>query len=260
MKKALAVLTAFFLISAIVTAGCSKNNTDTKTATEIPQQTTEAPTTNPDATVSGGYTVWETNESLLSKDQKKTFEKAMEGFTGTSFQPIAVISQQVVAGVNFVYLCQGTTTTEKPVKSWDIITVYEDLEGNDNILSLNSVDLGNIKVISTKEDEETVSVGAFKDVAVDSGGKIDANIRQAVEKALGKANEKYTLLTVLGSQVNSGTSYLVFAQEEKDGTVVNHILNVTVDADGNAKLTRNEQFDASAYVGEEDADPDGSEY
>ena len=259
MKNILAILIAGILISAAAVAGCSKTDSTDNNTSDVSQQTTQPPKKEK-TTSDSKYVVSKKTDSLLTKSQKKSFEKALEGYQGITFEPVAVISQQVVAGVNFVYLCLGTTTTEKPVTTWNIVTVYEDLNENDNILYANSIDLENIKTLSEKEDDTGVA-GAFKDVETDSSGKIDETLQKAVNEALKNTKKEYTLITVLGSQTTDDTTnYKIFAQQEKkNGSVDNCILTFSVGSDGKAKLEKSELFDTTAYIGDEDADPDGSE-
>ena len=65
-----------------------------------------------------GDGAWKTSKSrysFLTSSQTKTFNKAVKGLTGVSYEPVAVVAKQTVAGTNYVYLCKGTTVTKKPV-------------------------------------------------------------------------------------------------------------------------------------------------
>ena len=67
------------------------------------------------AATSGGWTVSKARYSFLTSGQKKIFNKAVKGLTGVTYKPVALIAKQVVEGTNYVFLCQGTTATKKPV-------------------------------------------------------------------------------------------------------------------------------------------------
>ena len=63
------------------------------------------------AATSGGWTVSKASYSFLTSGQKKIFNKAVKGLTGVTYKPVALLAKQVVAGTNYVFLCQGTTVT-----------------------------------------------------------------------------------------------------------------------------------------------------
>ena len=87
--------------------------------------------------ITGGWTInTEYTDPAMPDGAKAAFEKAMEGFTGVGYTPIAFLGSQVVAGVNYAYLCAATTVTAAPVTSLKIVKVYRDLSGNASITSI----------------------------------------------------------------------------------------------------------------------------
>lgn len=79
---------------------------------------------------------WSANQGNIkpsakaNKEAKHAFDKAMENLTGCDYDLVAVLGSQVVAGTNYSYLCR--TRIVYPGEKWkyEIINVYEDLEGN----------------------------------------------------------------------------------------------------------------------------------
>ena len=73
---------------------------------------------------------------VITEEAGKAFEKAMEGFTGVGYVPVALLSTQLVAGMNYRYLCEATTVVPDAETSYAIVTVYQDLEGNAEITEI----------------------------------------------------------------------------------------------------------------------------
>ena len=89
-----------------------------------------------------GDGAWKTSKSrysFLTSSQTKTFKKAVKGLTGVSYEPVAVVAKQTVAGTNYVYLCKGTTVTKKPVSAWYFMTIYKDLNKKVSIGSIKKM-------------------------------------------------------------------------------------------------------------------------
>ena len=63
----------------------------------------------------------------------------MECITGMSYEPIACLGTQVVAGTNHLVLCKGTATVPDAKPVFTLVTVYEDL--NDGAEMIEAADL-----------------------------------------------------------------------------------------------------------------------
>ncbi len=87
-----------------------------------------------DGELTGGWEQPETPE--ITEEAGKAFEKAMEGFTGVGYVPVALLTTQLVAGMNYRYLCEATTVVPDAETSYAIVTVYQDLEGNAEITEI----------------------------------------------------------------------------------------------------------------------------
>lgn len=91
--------------------------------------------------ISGGWSVpEELAGSPIPEEAQKAFDKATETFTGSTLEPIALLETQVVAGMNYAFICKSTPAVQEPVPSIQIVTVYEDLEGNAEISTICTVD------------------------------------------------------------------------------------------------------------------------
>ena len=80
---------------------------------------------------------WKQPESPeITEEASSAFEKAMEGFTGVGYVPVALLGTQLVAGMNYRYVCEATTVTSDAETSYALVTVYQDLEGNAEITEI----------------------------------------------------------------------------------------------------------------------------
>lgn len=89
---------------------------------------------------------WEANKDVekgkLDSDSANAFKKATEELTGASYTPIATIATQVVSGKNYAVLALEKVISAEPVYKISLVTIYEDLNKNAEILSIENIDLG----------------------------------------------------------------------------------------------------------------------
>lgn len=89
---------------------------------------------------------WEANKNIekgkLDSDSANAFKKATEELTGASYTPIATVATQVVSGKNYAVVCLQKLITAEPVYKISLVTIYEDLDKNAKILSIENIDLG----------------------------------------------------------------------------------------------------------------------
>ena len=85
----------------------------------------------------GAVGAWQEAESpALTEEAKAAFQKATEGFVGVAYVPVALLSEQVVAGTNYRILCEATTVYPGAEMHYAVVTVYESLDGTANIISV----------------------------------------------------------------------------------------------------------------------------
>lgn len=108
---------------------------------------------------------WDTNtgdtslDAAENADAKKAYHKAMDGLQGDTFEVIAYLGSQVVAGTNYCYLCRETTDEPDPVTDYSLVYIYEDLKGNVQITDIEPVfpftadDYSENEYSETEEDE-----------------------------------------------------------------------------------------------------------
>ena len=187
----------------------------------------------------------------LTDEETEIFMNAAGAQAGMDLQPVAVLATQVVAGQNIAYLCKGTPTTQDPIAEWDIVVVYNDLQGEASISSVTPIDLADVK---TTEDASSVeAVGAWEVVDATSGVAMTAEAAQAFSKAA----ENYdgimiNPLALLGTQMVAGTNYLILGTGHavvQDPIASLYVATVYEDLEGNCEFTDVSQFDLLAYIG-----------
>lgn len=72
----------------------------------------------------------------LPADAQAAFDKALEGLVGAEYTPVALLSTQVVAGMNYCILCQITPVVPDAAANWALVYIYADLEGNAEITNV----------------------------------------------------------------------------------------------------------------------------
>ena len=69
----------------------------------------------------------------LPEDAQAAFGKALDGLVGAEYTPVALLSTQVVAGMNYCILCQITPVVPDATPTWALVYIYADLQGNAEI-------------------------------------------------------------------------------------------------------------------------------
>lgn len=86
----------------------------------------------------GAVGAWQEAETpVLTEEAKAAFQKATEGFVGVDYVPVALLSTQTVAGTNYRILCEATVVYPGTEMHYAVVSVYQSLDGNANILSVS---------------------------------------------------------------------------------------------------------------------------
>lgn len=84
----------------------------------------------------GGFIIDDAIGAPLSERAQAAFDKAFEGFTGVGYEPILELGHQVVSGTNYAILCKATRVTATPASGLAVVVIYNDLQGNAEILRI----------------------------------------------------------------------------------------------------------------------------
>lgn len=152
----------------------------------------------------------------LSDEETDIFMSAIDIISKTKYEPVAVLGTQVVAGMNYAYLCRTTNH----LTSWSVAVVYKDLKGRTQITSVRDIDLGDIRSISDKE--------LFASKNLLGGYRVSEDISPVL----------------LGTQIVSGTNYKTLYIS--DGKIC--VATVYEDLGGNKKTIEEQNLDLSYYI------------
>lgn len=127
-------------------AGCGAAGKDAK-------QTSAASEKEAENTMDGA---WEKAEDgTITDELQEMFDKAMEKQVGVDYKPIELLETQVVAGMNYKFLCTGKAVAPDAEEKQFVVTIYKDTEGSLEILD----------IVETEGEEGTVQIAnPFVDV------------------------------------------------------------------------------------------------
>ena len=157
-------------------------------------------------TIEGGWTANSGDLSMSANpDAMAAFEKATEGLTGYAYEPLALLGSQVVAGMNYRILCRGTAVVPDAVPTFEIVTIYADLDGG-------AVITDSVELPGLPEHDENLA-GGWTFNTGDTGMEANEEISAALKKALeGLVGAEYEAVAYLASQVVAGENYLLFCR------------------------------------------------
>ena len=201
--------------------------------------------------VSGGWELTE-NEAVSLPDEVQTaFDKAIESFTGSDLKPVAYVADQVVAGMNYMILCEATTVTAEPETTYQMIIIYADLEGNAEITTVKDFDM----VAYTEGDSTDINteelVGGWNVPEETTVASIPDEAAEAFDKASSELDgNELEPMALLGTQLVAGTNYAFLCkstlttQEPISGI---QIVTVYADLEGNAEITNISTLEPADY-------------
>ena len=86
--------------------------------------------------LAGGWQSVPHEAAELPEDAQAAFDKALDGLVGAQYTPVALLSTQVVAGMNYCILCQITPVAPDAAPTWALVYIYADLQGNAEIMNV----------------------------------------------------------------------------------------------------------------------------
>lgn len=187
--------------------------------------------------ITGG---WQTSKSAeITSELRAVFDKALDGFVGVGYEPIAYLGSQIVAGTNHAFFCKAQVVYPNAQPYFAIVFIYEDLDGNaeiKDIARMNAYGELNENTGSAEQLPGGWSVTEAQDDGI-------AAFEKATQEMVGVS---YKLIRVLSSQVVAGMNYCVLCQAQvvaPDAKPYYTMAFVYEDLDGNAKLTQFKDLD-----------------
>ena len=72
----------------------------------------------------GGWENVSHEAAKLPEDAQAAFDKATEGLEGSEYVPVALLSTQVVSGMNYCFLCQIIPANSDAGSTWALVYIY----------------------------------------------------------------------------------------------------------------------------------------
>ena len=93
----------------------------------------------------GGWSVnYGDTSPEANPDAQAAFEKALDGLTGASYEPVAYLADQVVAGNNYIIFCRVTPVVPNPAPAFALVEIYADLNHNASVTDMTEIDFTGI--------------------------------------------------------------------------------------------------------------------
>ena len=180
--------------------------------------------------LAGGWEV-NTGSTSISRNAaaRAAFKKATAELEGVSYQPIAVLGTQVVAGTKYAILCRATPVYPDAVPEITIMYIYENIDG--------TVEMDGFQTIISGEEKGgfTANTGRFA-----LSKKKNKAVYSAYNKAMkGLEGVDYTPVSYLGKQTKSGNNYMILCRSQVvylDAPCEWSLVTVNKSAKGKVKL------------------------
>ena len=193
----------------------------------------------------GAWKVYDGTSETLSEGERALFDSAIETFD-VSYTPIAIIGTQVVAGTNYAYLCRTADDG-----AWAIVVVYVNLDGEAQVTNIADFDIDTLEVYEGVNPSFPGLAGGW---TIQRSRTTELEPDEAAA-AFGQAMDGYeglevTPIATLGTQLVSGTNYLILCSGTPDDANVNDLYLVQVYAplSGDAELTSIDTLPLTPYV------------
>lgn len=244
MKKYISAMSAAFLAGTLFLGACAKPAETPAAETETTEETTDS------SAALGGWTAYTDYVQIIDENEKALFEKAVEKLLGVNYTPVQVIATQTVSGKNYAFLAATETVTAEPKKGFAIVTVYEDTNGNAEVLAVNEIDPVNVMTKDNADDPNVLGGWEVTDTGKVAG--IGADAEAALSEALnGFTGVNLKPIVTLGTQTVNGTNfrYLCRGSAVTENPVMTlYVTTVTKGSDGKCTITENQVFDLVSYV------------
>ena len=217
MKKVLAMILTLTLVFAF--AACGSGSTT---------ETNE----NNGTGIAGGWT--RADSPVITEEQAAIFEKALEGLTGADYEAVAYLASQVVAGTNHLFLVRVKPVVPDPVEKYALVSIYEDLDGNAEILEVIDSDI------------ETNINGMMGGWQAAESPVVPEDVAEALMTAKeGLTGADFEPVALAGTQLVSGKNYMILCEStiapiEPERSYA--MITLYIDLQGNAEITDSPAF------------------
>ena len=90
--------------------------------------------------LAGGWKV--TADSSVTEKAQEVFDQAMPDHDRVDYDAVALLATQVAAGTNYCFLRRTNAAEPDEAPSYQLVYIYEDLQGNANVLEVQDIEFG----------------------------------------------------------------------------------------------------------------------
>ena len=90
-------------------------------------------------TAAGGWVINTEDPTVIPDEVKECMDKALEGLVGCTYEPVAYLASQVVAGTNYCVMCRCTVVTPDAPQSFVMMYLYHGVDGTNSILKIQEM-------------------------------------------------------------------------------------------------------------------------
>lgn len=94
-----------------------------------------------DEMLTGGWNMNFVPAEQMDEAAQAAFDKATGIIMGVGYEPLALLSTQVVAGMNYCYLTKAAVIYPDAAPYYAVVYVYADLDGNATITNVETLEL-----------------------------------------------------------------------------------------------------------------------
>lgn len=172
---------------------------------------------------------WEAaQDGTVTRELKELFDRAMEKKLGVDYTPVELLEKQIVSGTNYRFLCESRVVYPGAGVQMAVVTIYEDLEGNVEVLD-----------IETPEESGEEAVTGGWEAARD--GTVTKELQELFDQAAeGLTGVSYTPIELLETQLVAGTNYRFLCESRvvvPGAETGKTLVTVYKDLEGNARIT-----------------------
>ena len=204
MKKLLAILLGALLLVSV--AACKKTAEPSPAPIGAEEQTDET-TDDVPGMISGGWSC--TADPALTDDQKAIFDKALAELVGVNYVPLACLGTQVVAGINYCFLAQGTVVYPDATPSYKLVYIYADLTGGAEVMNIADLPIIPNEDGTASVPEEMLMGGWSYAEEYEITDELNGLLNKALD---GMTSASYTAIAQVGTQVVAGLNHCLVCQ------------------------------------------------
>ena len=226
----LAVL--FMLLTACGTPAAGNGSASGSAAGSVVESEADVPQN------TGWILTEQTGSAGLPKDAQDAFDKAPKKKLMGTLEPVALLGQQVVSGMNYAILCKYTQNEDVGLR---VLTIYQNTEGTAKItrnIPFHVVDFADEQMSAPMEE---ILAGGWTTPETYEAGHLSDQAKAAFDKAAEKGRgESLRPVAELASRLEDGkTLYALLCSEKATGDPSLTVLNVVIiqeNTDGTAEL------------------------